>query len=133
MRTKIVILGLICLLMMGSVLSAEKKRWINSWQDYFPDRIERVYFVMKDGILFKHTSHYENKIHLNMKDLRNTLKKFNYTIEDIAIIIHNHFKDFRFSSEDYREHRRLKKYGFTGSFLLYSHMTNEVYNIEDKN
>ena len=53
-----------------------------------------------------------------------------YKIEDIAVIIHNHLKGCKFSPTDKRLHWRLKKYGFRGRFLLYSHTTNKTY---DKN
>jgi len=120
--------------MMSFALSAEKKRRINSWQDLFSEPVERVYMMMKDGLVLNHTSHYGDKIYMSIEALETTLKKFNknYRIKDIAIIIHNHFKDFRFSPEDHKQYRRLKKHGFNGSFLLYSHLTKKVYDIEEK-
>ncbi|MBA7513319.1 hypothetical protein ES705_05334 [subsurface metagenome] len=132
MRTKILIMGVISLLMLSSILSAEEKEQINFWQKLFPDRLERVYIIMKDGTIFKHTSHYEDKIYMSMESLQRTLKKKDCTIKDIAIIIHNHLKNSKFSSIDHKQYMRLKKHGFNGSFLLYSHMTSKTYDIEDK-
>ena len=88
MRFKILALGLIFLLMLGFVLSAEKKRQTNFWQKFFPDLLERVYIIMKDGTIFKHTSHEERFIRLGAGILEETLKKKSYKIKDIAIIIH---------------------------------------------
>jgi hypothetical protein len=132
MRVKIIILGLISLLMVSFILSAEEKREANLWQKLFPDRLERVYIIMKDGTAFNHTSHYEDRIYMSIESLQGTLKKKDYTIKDIAIIIHNHLKNSKFSSIDHKQYRRLKKHGFNGLFLLYSHMTNKVYDIENK-
>ena len=136
MRVKISVLGLICLLMLGSVSSAKKMREVNFWQILFPDPIERVYIILKDGMVFKYTSHFEDKIYMSMETcLKNTLNKFKnkkYGVEDIEIIIHNHLTDFKFSPEDRKQCIRLKEHGFNGLFLLYSHMTNKTYNIEEK-
>jgi len=121
--------------MLGSVLSTEKTGIINPWQRLFTEPIEIVYIIMKDGVGFKHTSRYETKIHLNIGMLERKLKKIkkrNYSIKEIMIVIHNHLRNSEFSPEDHRQYMRLKEHGFNGSFLLYSHMTNKTYNIENK-
>lgn len=132
MRKIILALYLIALM---PLFAAEKKKKVNFFQGLFTDRIERVYIIMKDGMPFKHTDHYENKLCLSVGRLEEVLKKFkdeNYRIKDIAIIIHNHLKDYRFSDLDRKEHMRLKKHGFNGLFMLYSHMTNKTYCLEEK-
>ena len=132
MKAKILILGIISLLVLGSVLSAEKKQ-INFWQELFPDRLERVYIIMEDGTIFKPTSQYETKVHISIGMLEKKLKRFkdkNYSIKNIAIIIHNHFRDCNFSLEDRKQYRMLKKYGFNGLFLLYCHRTNKTSSLE---
>ena len=128
-------LGLICPLMLGFIFSMEEKRQINFWQKLFTEPIETVYIIMKDGMPFKHTNHYEDKVYMSIGMLEKTLKKFknkNYSIKDIAIIIHNHLKNYKFSPEDRKQYRILKKYGFNGLFLLYSHVTNKTYCLEEK-
>ena len=124
------ILGLACLLMLGSVLPGEKKRQVyRSWQDFFPDSVERIYIIMKDYTIFPYTSHYEDMIYIEIGRLEKALKKKGYKIKDIAIIIHNHLDDSRFSILDHKQYRKLKKYGFDGRFLLYSRRTKEVCDI----
>ena len=89
---------------------------------------------MKDGTFFKRTDHYENKVTVDIGLLEEDLKKIkgkNYSIKDIAVVIHNHLKGCRFSPEDRKQYRRLKRYGFNGFFLLYCHRTKEVYDIGD--
>ncbi|MBA7497082.1 hypothetical protein ES702_07691 [subsurface metagenome] len=135
MKAKVLSLWLIFLVMMSFVFSAEKKKRVYSWQELFPDPIERVYIFMKNGVVIKYTSHYETKIHMSIGRLEETLKKIknkNYSIKEIRIIIHNHRRKNYFTSEDYRQYRMLKKYGFNGLFLLYCHRTKEVYDIEGK-
>jgi len=133
MRTKILILGLICLVM--PLFAAEKEDSINDyWQSLFSEPVETVYIIMKDYTIFPHTSHYEDIVYMEIGRLEKMLKKVkdkNYGIEDIAIVIHNHLDDSRFSILDRKQYRRLKKYGFKGLFLLYSHTTNKTYDIED--
>ena len=136
MRTKSMILGLAYLLMLGSVLSAEKKQINISWQELFPDQIERVYVIMKDGMTFPYTSHYGNKVYMSIGWLKKTLKGYknkNYNIEDIAVVIHNHRMNKNFGQEDYRQYWMLKNYGFDGQFLMYCHRTKEVYSISLSN
>lgn len=135
MRAKALILGLICLLMLGCVLSAEEEDVINyNWQELFTEPIEKVYVIMKDKTGFEHTSHDEIKVHMSIGMLQRRLKKVkdkNYRIKDIAIIIHNHLKYCHFSDDDYKQYMRLKQHGFNGVFLLYCQRTNKAYDIED--
>jgi len=132
MRAKILILGLGCLLMAGSVLSGEKAR-IKSWLDYFPDPVERIYIVMKDGKAFKHTNYEERLVYVGAGILEDFLKKKGYEIKDIAIIIHNHRFEQKFAPADWKFYNDLKRRSFNGYFLLYCHKTKEVYPISLSN
>ena len=132
MRTKILTMGLIYSLLLGFILYAEEKKRVYSWQELFPDPIERVYIFMKDGMVIKHTSHDEIGIHMSIGGLEETLRKIknkNYSIKEIEIIIHNHRWKNYFSPSDYRQYSMLKRYGFNGRFLMYCHRTNKVYDI----
>lgn len=130
MRVKILTLGIISLLMLGSVLSAEKKGYTISWQEFFPDHLERVYMIMKDGTVFQHSSQDEVMVNMNMDMLEKELKEKNFSIKQIAVIIHNHRINKNFTRSDYRQYWMLKKYGFDGQFLLYCHRTNKVSSLE---
>jgi len=130
MRTKIFILGLACLLMLGSVLSGEKKGINISWQQFFPDHLERVYIIMKDGMIIPHSSQHDAMIDISIGMLETRLKERGSSIKEIAIIIHNHRKEKRFSRSDYKQYWTLKNYGFNGQFLIYCHRTKEIYDIE---
>ena len=133
MKAKTLTLGLICLLMLGCALSFEKKRHIDiSWKELFPDCLERVCVFVKGAKVFRFTSHYENMVHLNVGSMEEELKRHGYKIEDIEVVIHSHFIRYEFSGRDEVQYRRLKKRGFNGLFLLYCHITKEIYDIEDK-
>lgn len=134
MRTKTLSLSLVSLLVMSLILSAEEKGRVCTWQDYFPDLLERVYFIMKDNMLFTHTDCFENTIHLRIESLEKEFKtsEKGYEIKDIKIVIHNHFIRCKFSPADKKYYRDLKKRGFKGQFLIYCHRTKEVYDIEEK-
>lgn len=132
MRTKVLTLGLICLLMLGSVLFAEKKQII-VWKELFTEPCEIVYFIMKDGQPFRVSSGGVKSIHVPIEELKKRLKdeKEAYEIKDIAIVIHNHRTKPRFLEADWKFYRDLKKRGFNGQFLMYCHRTNKVYDIEN--
>ena len=133
MRTKVLILGLICLLMLGSFLPAEKKRQIHiSWQELFPDHLERVYIIMKDGTIFQHSSQDDLMVDMSIGRLKEELEGGGYGIKDIAVIIHNHRKEKSFFRSDYKQYWTLKSYGFDGRFLMYCHRTKKTYDIEDE-
>ncbi len=134
MRAKILTLGLIYFLLLGSVLSAEKKRQINFWQSLFTEPCEIVYFIMKDGQPFRCSSGRVKSIHVPIEELKKKLKNEEkaYKIKDIAIVIHNHRTKRRFLPADWKFYRELKRRGFNGRFLLYCHRTNKIYDIEDK-
>lgn len=135
MRAKILTLGLICLLMLGSVSSAKKKDDINPWQKFFTEPCEIVYFIMKDGQPFRVSSGGVKSIYVPIEELEKRFKneKEAYEIGDIAIVIHNHRIKPRFLEADWKFCRDLKRRGFNGQFLMYCHRTNKVYDIEDKN
>lgn len=121
--------------MLSFALPAEKEdAIIDYWKKLFIEPVETIYFIMKDGIGFRHSNQYEKLIYVDIKELKKRLKTPAriYEIKDIAIIIHNHRIEKKFSDNDKRFHGDLKKYGFDGLFLIYCHRTNETYDIENK-
>ncbi|MBA7523221.1 hypothetical protein ES705_15344 [subsurface metagenome] len=132
MRARVLTLGLVFLLVLGSVLSAEKKKKTNPWQELFTEPIEKVYIIMKDKKGFEYTSHDEIKVHMRIGMLKEKLENRGYSIQDIAIVIHNHRRNKNFTRSDYKQYWMLKGYGFDGRFLLYCHRNKKVYDIEEK-
>ena len=124
------ILGLACLLMLGSVFSIANQT--KSWLDYFPDPIEQIYVVMKDETAFKFTNYEERLVYMGVGILEDFLKKKIYGIKDIVIIIHNHRFEQKFSPADWKFYNDLKKRNFSGHFLLYCHRTKEIYPISNQ-
>ena len=134
MRARILILSLIYLLVLGSAFAIEKKGNFNPWQSLFTEPIETLYIIMEDRVAFRYSNQDEIEVHMTLGKLEKELRtpERNYKIEDIVVIIHNHLKGCTFSPTDRKLHWRLKKYGFRGRFLLYSHTSNETYDIEGK-
>lgn len=133
MRAKILVLSLILLLIPLS--GTEKADVLNyGWEELFTEPCEIVYFIMKDGQPFRISSRSVKSIHVPIEELKKRLKneKEAYEIKDIAIVIHNHQNSRKFSPGDWQFYRDLKRRGFDGQFLMYCHMTNKTYNIEDK-
>ncbi len=115
---------------LASLLVAEKKSFFASWQELFPDHLERAYVIMQDGATFPHTSQDDAMVDMSIGRLKEELKKMDRNIKDIAVVIHNHRMKKSFSREDWRQYYMLKSYGFNGLFLLYCHRTSKVYSIE---
>lgn len=123
---------LLILLIITMPLFASKNS--NFFASLFTEPFERVYFIMKDGTLFTHTDCYENIIYMRIGELEKALstsEKF-YKIKDIAIVIHNHRMDRYFTPKDINQYGALKGYGFNGLFMIYCHMTDKTYCLEDK-
>ena len=114
-----------------------KKRSITEygWGDLFTEPSEAAYVIMKDRTTFPYKSYLGNEVRLSIGELEKRLKGFEdkeWGIEDIAVVIHNHLTADKFSQNDYKLHRRLKKYGFKGNFLLYSNISKKTYEDEAK-
>jgi len=131
MRVKILLLGLILIFLSLSLFASKN---FNFFTPLFTDPVERVYFIMKDGMLFKHTDCYENVIYMRIEELEKELRTSEraYKIKDIAIVIHNHRTNKYFTPEDISQHKILKEYGFNGLFMIYCHMTNKTYCLRDQ-
>ena len=88
MKTKILILALIYLLLLGSVFSAEKKEIANiDWRELFTEPSEIVYVIMKDGATFPCTSKHEVMVDMSIGRLEEKLRKVkgkNYSIKEIT-------------------------------------------------
>ena len=124
---------LLLLFGLGSLL-AEKKDDFNPWQSLFTEPFETLYIIMEDWVAFKSSNQNENEVCMTLGKLEKQMRtpERDYKIRDIMVIIHNHLTDCKFSPRDRKFYWRLKKYGFRGRFLLYSHTTNKTYDIEDK-
>jgi len=85
---------------------------------------------MEDRVAFKYSSQDEVMIDIKIGRLKEELKKRDYSMKDIAIVIHNHRRKNFFTRADYRQYEMFKKHGFNGRFLLYCHRTNKTYDIE---
>lgn len=130
------ILAILPFLLLSSALSAEKKGIANvAWQELFTEPIETVYIIMKDGATFPCSSGQRAMVDMSIGKLEKKLRKIkgkNYSIKEIAVVIHNHRMKKNFGQEDWKQYHMLKRYGFNGRFLLYCHRTKEVYDIEQK-
>ena len=88
---------------------------------------------MKDRQPFRISSEEAKSIHIPIEELKKRLKneKEAYEIKDIAIVIHNHRTGHKFSPADWKFYRDLKHRGFNGRFLIYCHISNKTYDIDD--
>ena len=114
----------------------EREQHITSldWGRLFKEPIETLYILTKDGQAFKVSSQDEEEVFLTLGTLEKQLRtsERDYKIGDIAVIIHNHLKGGGISPTDKKLHFRLKKYGFKGNFLFYSHIANKTVEYKPK-
>jgi len=127
MRARIVILGLIYLLMLGSALPVLG----NSWDTIFKGMsYETMYLKMNDGKLLKFTTYHKDKI--DRVDFFKFIKKKGYKVSQIKVCIHNHpvRHNDGFSDNDKKFYQQICKNGFKGKFLLYRR--GKIYNLKEK-
>ena len=91
----------------------------NMYSDWFKDGLERCFIVMYNGTRFEFTSFEEKKIRGTIGQIEDLLEENGYTWKDAMLMIHNHFFSPRFSMQDFKTYRDIKKRGFGGVFLVY--------------
>lgn len=104
----------------------------NLFVQLFKEPVEICYLIMKDGTIYRTTQYLEDKVYLNINTLKQTLKKKEQTIGDIAIIVHNHLQPYRISENDKKIYYRLKGEGFKGTFVIFLQGVNMVLIYEEK-
>ena len=115
--------------------SDEEKKLDKYWGGQFKDLVESVHIVMKDGSTFKISSQEGRKVNLDVGMFDKYLRKIKgkeYSVKDIDTVIHNHLKRPKFSPSDKKQYRRFKDFGFTGKFLMYSHLREQAYEYKPK-
>ena len=136
---KILGLAIIGLMALSSIAFCYKKYKCYSkmvyiiFKDKFTEPIEILYLLASDGTLYKITSHHEDRISFDMKDLKKALKKNGHKISDIIIIIHNHPPNTPrdFSLIDIHTWYEFKNEGFTGNFYLYPQGSGVIYELRE--
>lgn len=111
---KIMILGLACLLMLGSVLPILGSFWDTAFRGI---GYEKMFLRMDNGKMLKYTTY--NKITINRIDFFTFLKNKDFAVSQIKVCIHNHPYSIEFSEGDKKFYRQIVKAGFKGKFLVY--------------
>lgn len=128
MRAQIVILGLIILLMLGSVLPILG----NSWDTIFKAMgYELMCLKMDDGKILKFTTYHKDKV--DRKDLFRFIRDEGYKPSQIEVCIHNHpmgHGQNQFSANDKKLYEQMGRHGFKGEFLLYCR--GKIYELKEK-
>jgi len=114
MRTKILTLGLACLLMLGSVLPVFGNFWDTAFRGI---GYEKMFLRMDNGKMLEYTTY--NKITINRTDFFTFLKNKDFTVSQIKVCIHNHPYSTEFSEGDKKFYRQIVEAGFKGKFLVY--------------
>jgi hypothetical protein len=98
----------------------------DSFRPFFKEPHENVVIVMNDGRCLLLSEQNECAVRVGAGQLNDLFKELGYRMEDVEIIIHNHFRDMRFTPEDKRICHQLVRYGFQGKFLLYLQSCNKT-------
>ncbi len=99
---------------------------VNIPKETFTEQYEIAIVYTYDGVVFFYSSHEEETIRLNAISLTADMKKFGYAVEDIILIMHNHWRPGDFSGPDIMFYKALALGGFKGVFALYHQSTGKV-------
>lgn len=104
----------------------------NLFRLLFKEPVEICYIMLKNGTIFKITQYFENKVYINIEQMRKELKEYDCDIKDIVIIIHNHLDLSRISEQDKKIYRYLRQEGFKGVFAIFLQGADTVLIYEEK-
>lgn len=90
----------------------------NEYSDWQGNKEEKIIFFCEDGQIVRFFGG-QNKISIRLADLIRTLARNGNSLASVQAIAHNHKWPDDFSEEDKELFRILKRYGFSGRFLVY--------------
>jgi len=99
----------------------------NIFTDVFTDPFESCVMVFNDGACVKFTTNDTDKIAIGVSVFEMLLGRADRTIDEVVIIMHNHFAKPTFSDVDIKTYNFLKGRGFKGSFGIYVTATGKIY------
>jgi hypothetical protein len=103
----------------------------NIFDGVWTEPFETAYILMYDGKIFKVTTQEFKRVGIDRWLLLDYFNKNGYTAMDMVLIVHNHFENPRFSSNDIQSYRMLRDGGFTGAFVLYHVPSGKYFRIRD--
>jgi len=124
MKTKIMILGLVCLLILGSALPVFGGFWDTVFRGL---GYEKMFLRMDNGKMLEYTTYH--KATIDRTDFFTFLREKGYTIKQIKVCIHNHPAKYvaGFSDNDKKFYKQICEIGFKGKFQLYHR--GKIYNL----
>ena len=133
----LIVLSLLCWTSTGdanyrNAVKSEDKIMYAIFKDGFKEPIEIIYFLFNDMVVCRITSTYENKVFINIRELRRDFKKNGYIVSDVIVIIHNHITDAYFSEADIDTYKTFRNMGFEGKFYIYVHRTKGIYELAER-
>lgn len=94
---------------------------INIFRNCFKEPFETMYFLMNTGLPIAMSIHDTRSCGVSAPFVNRYLKSKDLKVSDISIVIHNHPSGIlRFSHKDIIFLNDLKRYGFTGTYLLWA-------------
>jgi len=100
----------------------------NIFDNVFTEPFETIVLVCKDGHWISFTQQLAGTVFFPLDALET---KYNIHLEDVVIIMHNHFAIPHFSISDKNMLKLLRRRGFTGSFGIYITSTKKIILYED--
>lgn len=125
MKRVLVVVGVLCFVFIvyaqyGLFRERDTDILTESFEPWFREVVESSYIVMHDKRAVRFTSYHENEVSIEYRQIERGLKAEGYGIPDIIYIIHNHYGNPHFSSDDKDTYQHLLRDGFKGRYLLYS-------------
>lgn len=101
-------------------------------EQYFREPFETCLVVMTDLAALTFSTHEAGRISVPAKVIIEHVKKLGYEVEDIAVIVHNHFTPAGFTQNDKDTYQYLKREGFRGAFGIWYTAVKRFVRLEDK-
>jgi len=98
----------------------------NIFDGKFTEPFESLFVILYDGTEFRFTLRHKSMVKLPVDYFLRQLKKEGKDIKDVAIMIHNHFRNYKFSFRDEVMLHQLRNMGYEGSFCIYFTPTGKV-------
>jgi len=91
----------------------------NIFNKSFKQPFEILYLVFYNGDCLSFSTHEENTVSIHAVYVKEYLDGKKRKLEDVAIICHNHFGAPYFSGGDSLFEKKLRGFGFKGSYCIY--------------
>ena len=119
---KVAILALLILVPVASFAQSKRVKVYNhqpKFEEIFREPFESLAIYTENGKTITITSYSKDRVKGMLEEIENYLDHVGSDLTSIKVIVHNHLTPAKWSFQDKRFYRELKREGFKGQFVLY--------------